>query len=261
MSLSSQACELRHKDFYLITCEHGGNRVPSRYLDFFRGHETLLRTHRAYDPGALRMARELADALSAPLMVSAVSRLLIDLNRSPSHPKLYSEATRKAPEDVRSELFQRHYLPYRTKVETQVAQAVAAGLRVVHVSCHSFTPELAGKVRTADLGLLYDPARPAEAGLCRRWQRALKVCAGALKTRLNYPYLGTADGFTVYLRRRFPPDAYLGIELEINQKHVREDSRHWRGVRSAVIEAFHDAALRERPSARGAAAADRHGHA
>jgi predicted N-formylglutamate amidohydrolase len=234
-------------DFFLITCEHGGNRVPSRYHDFFRGHEPLLRTHRAYDVGALRVAREFADALSAPLMVSTISRLLIDLNRSPSHPKLYSEATRQAPQDIREEIFQRYYLPYRKKVETQVAQAVAAGMRVVHVSCHSFTPELDGKVRTTDLGLLYDPARPAETGLCRRWQTALKVYASMLKTRLNYPYLGTADGFTVYLRRRFPPEAYLGIELEINQKHVRGRGEHWRAVRHAVIEAFHDAAPRERP--------------
>ena len=233
-------------DFYLITCEHGGNRVPSRYRDFFRGHESLLYTHRAYDAGALRVAHEFADALSAPLVVSTVSRLLIDLNRSPSHPKLYSEATRQAPEDVRTEIFKRYYLPYRMKVETQVAQAVAAGMRVVHVSCHSFTPELAGKVRATDLGLLYDPARTAEAGLCRRWQTALKVYAAALKTRLNYPYLGTADGFTVYLRRRFPAASYLGIELEINQKHVRGSGEHWRSIRSAVIEAFHDAAPREK---------------
>jgi predicted N-formylglutamate amidohydrolase len=245
-------------DFYLITCEHGGNRVPSRYHDFFRGHEQLLRTHRAYDIGALRVAREFAVALSAPLMVSTISRLLIDLNRSPNHPKLYSEATRHAPEDIRSEIFKRYYLPYRMKVETQVGQAVAAGMRVVHVSCHSFTPELAGKVRTADLGLLYDPARTAETGLCRRWQMALKVYASTLKTRMNYPYLGTADGFTVYLRRQFPPDAYLGIELEINQQHVRASSEHWRSVRNAVIEAFHDAAPREKQNGRSATGAGGH---
>ena len=233
-------------DFYLITCEHGGNRVPSRYHEFFRSHESLLRTHRAYDVGALRVAREFADALSAPLMVSTVSRLLIDLNRSPSHPKLYSEATRHAPQDIREEIFKRYYLPYRMKVETRIAQAIASGMRVVHVSSHSFTPEMAGKVRTADLGLLYDPARAAESELCRRWQTALKVYASMLKTRLNYPYLGTADGFTVYLRRQFPADAYLGIELEINQKHVRGDGEHWRTVRHAVIEAFHDAAPREK---------------
>ncbi len=233
-------------DFFFITCEHGGNRIPSRYRDFFRGREELLRSHRGYDVGALRLARELSADLSAPLLVSTVSRLLIDLNRSPSHPQLYSEATRAAPQDIRREIFQRYYLPYRAKAETQIRQAVENGARVIHISCHSFTPELDGKVRDADLGLLYDPARIAEAGLCRRWQTALRIYAAALKTRLNFPYTGTADGFTVYLRRHFAGNRYLGIELEINQKHVRQSSEHWRRMRSAVIEALHDAAAREK---------------
>lgn len=236
-------------DFYLVTCEHGGNRIPSRYRDFFRGHEDLLHTHRGYDPGALRLARELAQALDAPLLVSTISRLLIDLNRSPSHPELYSEATRAVPRDLREEIFRRYYRPYRLKAETNIAQAIADGARVVHISCHSFTPELQGKPRHADVGLLYDPARSAETQLCRRWQTALKAYAAALKTRMNYPYTGTADGFTVYLRQRFPPDRYLGIELEINQKHVRARTSHWRVVRHAIIEAFHAAAPQEKPPA------------
>lgn len=234
-------------NFFLVTCEHGGNRIPSRYRNFFRGHEELLRTHRGYDVGALRIAREFSDVLSAPLLVSTISRLLIDLNRSPGHPKLYSEATRKAPADIRREIFQRYYQPYRIKAETQIEQAIAGGARVIHLSCHSFTPELAGRQRNADLGLLYDPARPIEAGLCRRWRIALKVYAAAMKTRLNYPYSGTADGFTVYLRRRFAADRYLGIELEINQKHVRGQAGHWRSLRQSIIEAFHDAVPQEKP--------------
>lgn len=239
---------LNASDFFLITCEHGGNRIPSRYQDLFRGREALLRTHRAYDVGALRVARELAAELSAPLVVSTVSRLLIELNRSPRHPRLYSEATRDAPADIKEEIFKRYYLPYRAKVETQIAQAAAGGARVIHISCHSFTPELDGKVRNADIGLLYDPARTPEASLCRRWQTALKVHAAALKTRMNYPYSGVSDGFTVYLRRRFPAHSYLGIELEINQKHVLARGQHWRRVRGAVIEAFHDAVpMRKEP--------------
>ena len=232
-------------DSFIITCEHGGNRIPSRYRDFFRGRQELLRSHRAYDVGALRVAREFADALSAPLFVSTVSRLLIELNRSPRHAHLYSEVTKGAPDDIREEIYQRYYQPYRTKVETQIAQAIAAGSRVIHISCHSFTPEFKGELRNADVGLLYDPSRLAEAGLCRRWRVALQIYAATLKARMNYPYTGTSDGFTVYLRRRFPADSYLGIELEVNQKHVQARGEHWRRVRSAIIEAFHDAAPRE----------------
>lgn len=225
-------------DHFLITCEHGGNRIPPRYRHFFRGHEYLLQTHRGYDAGALAMARALAGALAAPLFVSTTSRLLIDLNRSISHPRLYSVATRGATATVRREILERYYLPYRNKAEAAIAEAVARGGRVIHIASHSFTPELDGKVRNADIGLLYDPTRTGEVELCERWQAALKAQAPGLKVRRNYPYAGKADGFTAYLRRRFPANVYVGIELEINQKHVFKGGRHRRALRSLLIEAL-----------------------
>ena len=226
-------------EHYLITCEHGGNRIPPRYRALFAGFEALLQTHRGHDPGALAMALELARALAAPLFVSTTSRLLIDLNRSIGHPRLYSEATRDVPVAVRREILEQHYLPYRNRVETHIAEAIACGKRVVHLSAHSFTPKLDGTIRNADIGLLYDPARSGERELCRRWQTELKARAPALKVRRNYPYSGTSDGFTAYLRRRFPADAYIGIELEINQKHVFNGGREWRAIRGQLVEALH----------------------
>lgn len=225
-------------DHFLITCEHGGNRIPPRYRHFFSGLEALLQTHRGYDPGALTMARDLAKVVAAPLFASTTSRLLINLNRSIGNPNLYSEATRGAPAAVRREILERYYLPYRNSAETDVVEAVARGGRVTHISSHSFTPELDGKVRNADIGLLYDPARPGEVELCHCWQDALKALAPGLKVRRNYPYKGKSDGFTAHLRRLFPADAYIGIELEINQKHVFRGGRHWRALRGVVIEAL-----------------------
>jgi predicted N-formylglutamate amidohydrolase len=228
---------------YLITCEHGGNRIPSRYRPLFEGFAALLQTHRGYDAGALSLARELARVLAAPLVISTTSRLLIDLNRSIGHPRLYSEATRGAPAEVRREILDAHYLPYRNQVEAHIADAIARGGRVIHVASHSFTPELDGAVRNADIGLLYDPAHPGEVELCRRWQRRLKAGAPGLRVRRNYPYAGRADGLTAYLRRVFPADAYIGIELEINQEHVLHGGRRWHALRRQVVEALQRAAM------------------
>jgi len=155
-------------DCFLITCEHAGNRVPSPYRQLFRRHRALLNSHRGYDPGALLMARELARAFRAPLVTSTISRLLIDLNRSIGHPQLFSAATRGAPAALRAEIVEQHSLPYRAQVERLVWQSVSRGRRVIHISSHSFTPELNGRVRRADVGLLYDPARHGEAALCAR---------------------------------------------------------------------------------------------
>jgi predicted N-formylglutamate amidohydrolase len=224
--------------YLLITCEHGGNRIPARYRDLFSGLESLLHTHRGYDPGALALARELARTLGAPLFVSTTSRLLVDLNRSIAHPRLFSEATRDTPPKMRRALVDRYYLPYRSRVEAGIAGAIARGSRVIHIASHSFTPNLDGEIRNADIGLLYDPARPGEVDLCHRWQAQLKLLAPEMKVRRNYPYAGKADGLTAYLRRVFPAETYIGIELEINQKHILNGGRPWRDLRSRVIDAL-----------------------
>jgi predicted N-formylglutamate amidohydrolase len=212
---------VRQRVAYIVTCEHGGNDVPLEYAPLFRGHQRLLASHRGYDPGALLTARDLARALHATLVVSTVTRLLVELNRSPGRQFRFSPIMRNVPRDVRDDVCRRHYLPYREKVETFVAQAIVSGARVVHVSSHSFTPLLDGIVRHGDVGLLYDPARMRERELCVRWQLALRALRPDWIVRRNYPYLGRSDGFTSYLRRRYDAASYVGVELEVNQKHAR----------------------------------------
>jgi len=223
---------------FLVTCEHGGNRIPAAYRGWFRGHARLLATHRGHDPGALDMARTLARTLRAPLIASTVSRLLIELNRSPTHRALFSSVLHGAGPDVRARIYEHYYVPYRTEVELFVSEAVARGGRVLHVSSHSFTPALDGEVRNADIGLLYDPARRLESELCRSWQRTLIARFPQWRVRRNYPYRGDADGLTSFLRRRFRDGVYAGVELEINQKHVRAANARWTGRRAGVADAL-----------------------
>ena len=234
-------CGSPASDGFVITCEHGGNRIPAAYRDLFEPHQALLDSHRGFDPGALAMARALATALGAPLVASTVSRLLVDLNRSIGHPHLHFEASRKAHTEARQRILKRYYQPYRAQAERLVRQAIADHGRVIHLSSHSFTPELDSKVRNADIGLLYDPARPGEVDLCERWTTALKACAPDLAIRRNYPYAGKGDGLTAWFRRRLPPDAYVGIELEINQKHVFRAGPHWTAFRNAILDSLRTA--------------------
>jgi len=235
----------------LITCEHGGNRIPPRYRHLFHGHEELLQSHRGYDAGGLTMAKDLAGAFQATLFVATISRLLIDLNRSIGHPRLYSEATRHAPAGVRREILEAHYLPYRKQVETHIAGEIAKGRRVIHISSHSFTPVLEGEVRNADIGLLYDPSRAAEARLCKDWQVALKAHAPEFRVRRNYPYTGKSDGFTAHLRRQFAEGSYAGIELEINQQQVLQGGHGWRRLRKAIIATLQASLTMSPPSRKG----------
>ena len=228
-------------DAFLFTCEHGGNRIPAPYRRLFRGRRTLLDSHRGFDPGALVMAKALAKAFEAPLVTSTVSRLLVDLNRSLGNPRVFSAPTRGAPSKIREKIVEQHYLPYRTEVERLVRQSVSRGRRVVHISSHSFTPELDGKVRRADMGLLYHPGRRGEVELCARWKASLAALAPKVRVRRNYPYAGKCDGLTSHLRLRFPSNTYVGIELEINQNIVFAADRRWKMLRRVLIDSLRSA--------------------
>lgn len=210
----------------LLTCEHGGYKIPAAYEALFKGHEEILQTHRGYDIGAL----ELFDSMKSVADVhfhSETTRLLVELNRSIGHPKLYSEFSSVLPEKDRERLLQLHYHPYRDKVEHMIQDFVSAGRRVLHVSVHSFTPVLDGEERKADIGLLYDPKRKREQAFCKQWKKKLQQNSKDLLVRFNYPYLGIADGLPSYLRRKFTGDQYIGIELEVNQKFPMHEPEKW----------------------------------
>jgi predicted N-formylglutamate amidohydrolase len=219
----------------IVTCEHGGSEVPERYRHLFRGAGDLLATHRGWDIGILPLARRFASELDSPLHAAEVTRLLVDLNRSPGNRTLFSEFTAPLPPAQKNEILELYYHPYRREVEERVALEVAAGRTVLHLSIHSFTPELRGKVRHADLGLLYDPSRPPESEFCRRWQSAIRAAALDLRVRLNYPYRGTSDSLVSFLHRRHPPESYLGIELEVNQALPTGEPGHWERVQEVLL--------------------------
>ena len=233
--------------FVLVTCEHGGNRIPRAYARHFAGHEAELASHEGHDTGALELARDLQRRFHAHLVYSTTSRLLVELNRSPGHPRLYSRITRPLPRAARHDLYMRYYLPYRKEVEASVADGLRRCRTVVHVSSHSFTPVLDGERRRADVGLLYDPSRPRELAFCLAWQAALRETLPALAVRRNYPYRGTADGLTTHLRRRFPRDRYIGVEIEVNQKHTLGEARAWRQLKAAITSSLAQALAGVRP--------------
>jgi predicted N-formylglutamate amidohydrolase len=237
----------------LVTCEHGGNRVPSAYRPWFEHAGRALASHRGFDAGALMMARTLAGTLrDADLVFSTVSRLVVELNRSLRHPQLFSTFTRAAPPAVRAEIFECYYAPYWAAVENLVERALRRRRYVVHIGSHSFTPILDGDVRDADLGLLYDPRRAREALLCALWRDALRRRRPDWRVRRNYPYRGASDGLTTGLRRRFPPSRYLGVELEINQRHPLAGGAAWRAMRRTIAAALAEAlATLDRSAASG----------
>lgn len=201
----------------VITCEHAGNEVPEAYAAWFSGAEPVLASHRGWDIGSLGYALRLAARTAAPLIHTTVTRLLVEANRSPDDPGLFSAFSRDRNATEREEIIRRCYTPHRRAVESTIAALISGGGCVLHLGAHSFTDVLDGVPREMDIGLLFDPDRPSEASFCRAWMSRLQRRSPAYRVRSNQPYLGTDDGLTTFLRTVFPADRYAGVEIEVRQ--------------------------------------------
>jgi len=200
---------------WVVTCEHASNTVPAKYKALFP--KSLLSTHRGFDIGAKRYAESLAQEISGKLFLGTCTRLLVDLNRAEANPHVFSEYTKPLSISEKKKLCKLYHRPFRKKVYEHIAREINAGNLVIHLSCHSFTPELHGKARRMDIGLLYDPHRSKERAFAEKWKAKLQETA-SLSVRLNAPYRGTSDGHTAALRKSFSQEHYIGIEIEVNQR-------------------------------------------
>lgn len=200
---------------FLITAEHATNAIPSRWVGLFGDDPGVLETHRAWDPGSVKLARALAGRLDAPLMAGRWSRLLVDLNRSENHPRRFSEFSKGLSDAERGELVRAIWQPHWNDYAAFVEETPG---RVIHLACHSFTPVLDGRTRSTDIGLLHDPSRPDEDAFCKRLQKAIKAALPELAVHRNRPYKGTSDGLGSWHRRHFDDSKLITLEIELNQR-------------------------------------------
>lgn len=208
---------------FVLSCEHAGHEIPPAYAAHFDSDEarTALVSHRGWDPGSYELGRGLAQALGVPLVAQRVSRLLVECNRSLGHRALWSEFSRGLGDAEKANVLERYWRAHRDAVRVRV-DAAPPGALVVHVGVHTFTPTWKGRTRATDIGILYDPRRPAERDLARRWKRGLEraPATATLRVHLNRPYRGWTDGLTTTLRGELAPDRYAGLELELSQRRV-----------------------------------------
>ncbi|MBR2469153.1 MAG: N-formylglutamate amidohydrolase [Fibrobacter sp.] len=209
------------KAILILTCEHASNKLPAAFKKAVPAE--VLKTHRAYDIGAVQVFRKLVKFAKPEFFCEGkFSRLFVDLNRTITNKSAFSDYLRN--NENAKESATKYWNEYRAAIEKFVDSALKPKTRaaksaptIIHLGIHSFTPELNGKVRNTDIGILYDPARPQERAYANVIKAEIKRLYPAMKVRFNYPYKGTTDGLTTTLRKKFGP-RYVGIEIEINQK-------------------------------------------
>lgn len=213
----------------IVTCEHASNEVPEAYESLFHSADNVLASHRGWDPGAEVLARTIAGEMCVTPHLYPFTRLLIEPNRSVSHPNLFSEYSSHLSFSEKKELIKQYYLPYRMCIAENIQEILQKGYTVLHISVHTFTPVLLYKERNFDIGFLYDPGRNKERQISFQLKKLVLSQLPKFKIRMNQPYKGISDGLTTMLRNEIDKENYIGIEVEVNQKHTM-NSLYWREI-------------------------------
>ena len=187
----------------LVICDHAANDFPPGYDGLGLPGEALER-HIAYDIGAARLARRLAQQLSAPAVLSTFSRLLIDPNRGADDPTLVMRISDGAliPGNARIdhlEIERRrrlYWAPYRAAIEASVEAMLAAGEPPAILSIHSFTPNWRGAPRPWKVGVLWDRDPRLPEPLIRALAAEKDLAAAEVGD--NEPYDGALLGDTIH---------------------------------------------------------------
>lgn len=201
---------------FLLVCEHASYHIPKAYGDLGLNAD-VRHAHIAWDPGALGLARGLAQRLDAALMAAGVSRLVYDLNRPPLaagampvKSEIYDvPGNAEVSPEERLTRTQNYYLPFHTALHSEISRRIALGRPPVIVTIHSFTPIYFGQKRDVEFGVIHD-ADPSLALQLVAEARA----RSALKTEINQPY-SAADGVTHMLRLQATPYGLRNVMLEV----------------------------------------------
>lgn len=226
---------------WVITCDHATNRVPEDIAggDLGLPPEDMAR-HIAYDPGALGVARVLAEALDSPLVSASFSRLVIDPNRGEDDPTLlmrvYDGSIIPANRHVDAAELERRLTLYHRPYHAAVGRLIAARRAPAVVAIHSFTRQLRGRApRPWHVGVLYAGDTRLALPLLARLNAEDDLCVGD-----NQPYSGHLPGDALDRHGVQPGRPHVLIEVRNDLIETPGDQRAW-GLRLAPML---DAALR-----------------
>lgn len=207
----------------VLVCEHAGKVIPQALGDMGLSADDLSR-HIAWDIGAEAVARRLAEALDAPLLLQRYSRLAYDCNRPPESPDampVRSETTRvpgneRLTAGDRLARIREIYRPFHDRVARLLDERSARGMTSLLVTLHSFTPVYKGVRRKLDLGILHDRDARLTNDLLAVFGRARDIVV-----RRNEPY-GPEDGVCHTLNLHAEPRGIPYAMLEIRNDLIAQ---------------------------------------
>jgi predicted N-formylglutamate amidohydrolase len=210
------------KSAFVIVCDHASNSIPAELGTLGLDAESLV-SHIAWDPGAIEVARAVAERLDATLVESCVSRLVADCNRPLDAPDLIPERSEmttipgnaglSAGEKERR--IKLAHKPFHDCLAQVVNDRLRHGRATRLVSVHSFTPVFMGVARPWQVGIIHD----GDVTLARPVMDALAAGKG-LDVGDNQPY-SPADRVYYTLERHARALGLDAVMIEIRNDEIR----------------------------------------
>ena len=202
-----------------LICEHAGRTVPC-VLDGLGLAPGDIDKHVGWDIGAGELTQFLAERMKAPAVFQSYSRLVIDCNRPPkandSAPTVSHGVQVPGNRDLSaidhwirvSEIF----VPFQDAVDSILNHAD----RKLVLSIHSFEPELNGRLRPWDIGLLFRNDTITSS----HFQAALKARRPDLNVGMNQPY-DVDDESDLFVPYHGEARGIAHILLEVRNDHLQ----------------------------------------
>jgi len=199
----------------VIVCDHAGRATPQA-LGRLGLPEAAFERHIAWDIGAGAVSLLLGEALDAPVVRQAYSRLVIDCNRAPGRSDAIVEISDGiavpgnrglSPADVEARIAEVH-APYHQRIAEVLDRQAAAGAGGVILSVHSFTPRMNGHDRPWRFGVLHESDSPLSDAMLAALREDETAPVGD-----NEPYAMDGIDYTVPLHARTRGMDYLEIEI------------------------------------------------
>ncbi len=227
----------------ILVCDHASNRIPPEYDNLGLDPE-LLSAHIASDLGAGELTLALSERLNAPAVLSPVSRLVVDCNRSASESGLILEESDGIPipgnvalrPDLAKDRFKRWHMPYHNCIAKTLRQQRRRNAWACFIAIHSFTPTLMSdgseEERPWHVGILWNRNERLVQPVLRRLKET-----GDWNIGLNQPYSGRVHAHTVNLHAQAIDIPHCSFEMRQDQLGTPEDISGWADRLASVLDA------------------------
>lgn len=233
---------------FVLLCDHASNRIPPSFGDLGLSAAER-REHIAWDPGALGVSLELSRLLSAPLVYSTVSRLIVDCNRAETASDLIPKVSELTPipgnstldDNERTDRIAFAHQPFHNSIDRLVDDRLNRRQPTALVSIHTYTPNYKGATRPWEIGLI--------SGMDRRLaDPALQALAAETSFQIgdNEPY-SPGDGVYYTLERHGESRGLMSLMIEIRNDEVQllEDEAEWARLLARILTSAFEQASRQ----------------